>query len=37
MTEIWVVSANDRRARILRTDSRLGALTEIADLVHPIA
>lgn len=37
MTEIWVVSANDRRARILRTDSRVGALTEIADLVHPIA
>jgi protein required for attachment to host cells len=37
MTETWVVSANDRRARILRSDSRTGPLTEIADLVHPIA
>jgi protein required for attachment to host cells len=37
MTEIWVVSANDQRARILSTDSRIGHLKEIADLVHPVA
>lgn len=37
MSEIWVVTANDRRARILAADDPSGALTEIADLVHPIA
>ena len=37
MSEIWIVTANDRRARILGADSPTGSLTEIADLVHPIA
>lgn len=37
MTRVWVVAADNRRAKILETDTLMGSLTEIEDLVHPVA